>query len=188
MNGVEAMLKSVAEKGILERIKTLLRSRDREFGALEEACLSAVQRLGVVEEMLSLRDRQIAGDLWFAAGQGMKLNLENFRTPFGAVLLKLDYSDLIREHIMIRMPAHQEADRKLGQMLAELTPQQRAELEPVDEYYAHLETVGLKLAHYMGLRLGDFLYPLTEPGYVSDTAATWRYRQELERHLEFSLE
>lgn len=188
MNGVEAMLKSVTERAILERIKTLLRSRDREFGMLEEACLSAAQRLGGMEEMLALRDRQIAGDLWFAAGQGIKLNLENFRTPVGTVLLKMDYADLIREHIMIHMPAHRKADRELGQMLAELTPQQRAELEPVDEYYAHLETVGLKLAHYLGLRLGDMLYPMTEPGYVSDTAATWRYRHELEQYLEFSLE
>jgi hypothetical protein len=69
-----------------------------------------------------------------------------------------------------------------------MTPQQREVLAPVDEYYAHLETVGLKLAHYLGLRLGDTLCPMVEPGYVSDSGALWRYRQELEQYLEFSLD
>ncbi len=188
MNSVESMLKNAAGKGILEGVKTLLRRRDREFGALEKACMSAARSLGGLEEMLQIRDRQITADLWFAAGQGIKLNLELFRTPLGVQLLKMDYSDLIREHIMINMPAHREADRDLSKMLSDLTPQQRELLAPVDEYYAHLETVGLKIAHYLGLRMGDVLHPMTESGYVSDTAATWRYRQELEQYLEFSLE
>jgi hypothetical protein len=188
MNTVEAMLKIAAGNEILEGIKTLLRFRDREFGALEKACVSAARSMDGLEEMWQIRDRQITADLWFAAGQGMKLNREIFCTPLGSQLLKLDYSDLLREHIMINMPAHREADRELAQMLSALTPQQREQLAPVDEYYAHLETVGLKIAHYLGLRLGDMLYPMTEPGYVSDTAATCRYRQELEQFLEFSLD
>lgn len=184
MNAVEQTLKAVTESKILEGIKTLLRSRDREFGALEEACLSAVRDMGGMDEMLAIRDRQIESDLWFAGWQGMKLNREIFRSPIGAALLKLDYSDLLREHIMVNMPVHREVDRALEK----LTPQQREALAPVDEYYAHLEIVGLKIALYLGLRLGDLLYPMVEPGYVSDTAATWRCRYELEQYLGFSLE
>ena len=188
MNTVEAMLKTVAEGGILEGIKDLLRSRDREFEALEQAHLTAVQRMGELAEMLALRDKQITCDLWFAGWQGMKLGLENFHTPLGTLLLKLDYPDLLREHIMIAMPAHRETEQALGQLLAAMNPQQREALAPVDEYYAHLETVGLKLAHYLGLRLGDMLYPMVEPGYVRDNGALWHYRQELEQYLEFSLD
>lgn len=188
MNTVETMLKTAAGNGILEYIKELLRGCDREYEALEQACLSAARDLGGLEEILALKDRQITGDLWFAGWQGMKLNLENFRSLLGSKLLKLDYSDLLREHIMITMPCHREADRELEQMLTGMTPRQREALAPVDEYYAHLETVGLKIAHYLGLRLGDVLYPMVEPGYVSDGAATWHYRRELEQFLGISLE
>lgn len=184
MNGVEAMLKTAAESGILEAVKTLLAERDGEFAALEQAFLQAKQEVDGVEEILALWQQQMVADLWFAWWQGMKLNMEIFGTPMGTQLLKLDYSDLLREHIMINMPAHRETDR----VWAALTPLQRQQLAPVDEYYAHLETVGLKIAHYLGLRLGDYLYPMVEPGYVSDSAAMWRYRRELEQFLEFSLD
>lgn len=188
MNGVEAMLKQVTGNAILEGIKSLLRSRDQEYGALEQAHLAAVHRMGGLEEMLALRDQQITCDLWFAVWQGMKLNFENFRSLLGASMLKLDYSDLLREHIMITMPNHRAAGRELARMTAAMTPGQQEELAPVDEYYAHLETMGLKLAHYVGLRLGDVLYPMVEPGYVYDHAAMLRYRGELEQFLGFSLE
>ena len=188
MNSVEAVLKTVSESGILEGIKDLLRRRDREFEALEKAYLSAVQDMEGLEEMLGIRDRQIISDLWFAGWQGMKLVFENFRTPLGTLLLKLDYPDLLREHIMIAMPVHRETEQALGQLLAAMTPQQREALAPVDEYYAYLETVGLKLAHYLGLRLGDTLYPMVEPGYVADPAATQRCRWDLEQYIGFTLE
>jgi hypothetical protein len=60
------MLKTAAGNGILEYIKELLRGCDREYEALEQACLSAARGLGGLEEMLALKDRQITGDLWFA--------------------------------------------------------------------------------------------------------------------------
>ena len=188
MNSVEQMLKTAAGKGILEAVKGLLAERDEEFAALEQAYRGAVQRMEGMEQLLALRQQQMVADLWFAGWQGMKLGLENFRTPLGTLLLKLDYPDLLREHIMIAMPAHRETEQALGQLLSAMPPQQREALAPVDEYYAHLETVGLKLAHYLGLRLGDTLYPMVEPGYVSDSGALWHYRQELEQYLEFSLD
>lgn len=184
MNSVEQMLKTAAGKGILEAVKGLLAERDEEFAALEQAYRGAVQRMEGMEQLLELRQQQMVADLWFAGWQGMKLNMEIFRTPMGEQLLKLDYSDLLREHIMINMPAHRETDR----LWDALTPLQRQQLTPVDEYYAHLETAGVKIAHYMGLRMGDFLYPMTEPGYVGNTAAVHRYRRELEQYLGFSLE
>ena len=188
MNIVKNMLKNAVDSGILESVKKLLRSRDKEFEELERDCAAAAQELGGLEELLRLRDRQITADLWFALGQGLKQDLEIFRSTLGSQLLKLDYSDLLREHIMIAMPAHRDADRELAQLLAAMTPRQREQLEAVDEYYAHLETVGLKIAHYLGLRLGDTLFPMIEPGYVSDNAAAWRCRHTLEQFLDFSLE
>ena len=188
MNGVEAMVKMAAGRRILEAVEALLRARDGEFAELEQAYLSAVQSVKGMEQVLAVRQRQIVGDLWFAGWRGMQLCLDIFRTPMGAGLLKLDYGELLREHIMIAMPGHREAERELGQLLGCLTPAQRQVLEPVDEYYAHLETVGLKIAHYLGLRMGEALCPMVEPGYASDTAAMYRYRRELEQYLGFALD
>ena len=188
MNSVGTMLKSVTGNAILEYIKTLLLQRDREFPGLEEACRNAAQRMGGREEMLALRDRQLVCDLWFAGWQGMKLNLEHYRTPLAAMMMKMDYSDLLREHIMVTMPGHRAADRELDKLLEAMTPQQREALEPVNEFYAHLETMGLKIAHYLGLRLGEMLYPMVEPGYVCDRPAMWSYRHELEQFMDLSLD
>lgn len=189
MKNVEKILEMfTAGMQLAERVKELLRSRDGAFRSVEDACMDAAEEMGGLETLLALRDRQLDGDLCFAVWQGMKLNLENFRSPLGSVALTLDYTQLLQEHIMISLPAHLESQKALDAVLEAMPAQQREQLMPVDEYYAYLETVGLKVAHYLGFRLGDLVYPMTEPGYVADAAATRYFRVELERYIGFSIE
>ncbi len=174
MKNVEAILRNWVSKDHLELLTDFLRPRDPEFTVLEAACPANAQPL------LALRRRQLNAGLVFAFWQGMHLNLENFHASVGNALLTQDFSQLVREHILFSMPAYTTAQQALAALEHNLSDE---ELAAADEFYAYLETVGLKVAHYLGFRQGDLLYPMTEPGYVTDTAATETYRMELERYL-----
>lgn len=169
----------------MERLKTLLRQRDSEFAPVEAAFAEIGQE---VQMMSALRARQLEGDMRFALWQGLMLNLEHFRTPFAWAALKQDYTVLLREHILVTMGGHTAVQRQMDRLRSEMTPQQREEQAVVDEYYTYLETVGLKVAHYLGFALGDRLFLQVEPGYAPDLAATQYCRMELERYLGFSIE
>ncbi len=178
MKKVEAILRNWMSKDHLELLTEFLRSRDPEFTVLEAACPVDAQPLQ------ALRRRQLNPGLVFAFWQGMRLNLENFHSPVGNARLTQDFSQLVREHILFSMPAYTAAQQALPALEHDLSDEA---LAAVNEFYTYLETVGLKVAHYLGFRQGDLLYPMTEPGYVPDTAATETYRMELERYLGFTL-
>jgi hypothetical protein len=189
MKNVKTMLKIfMDDKQLSAWLKELLRSRDPEFCPVEKACLHAAEGMGGLETLLDLRHRQLVSDLRFAIWQGFKLNLENFRSPLGAAALKLDYSQLLQEHIMFSLPSHSVVQKELDLLTGAMTAEQREAMEPVEAYFAYLETVGLKVAHYLGFRMGDVLYPMVEPGYVADPAATQRCRWDLEQYIGFTLE
>ena len=189
MKNVEKILEMFTDgTQLAEQVKELLRCRDAAFRPVEDACMNAAEKMGGLETLLALRDRQLDCDLRFAVWQGMKLNLENFRSPLGSVALTLDYTQLLQEHIMFNLPEHRGTQKELDRLLETMTDQQREAIMPVDEFYAYLETVGLKVAHYLGFRLGDLVYPMAEPGYVADAAATRYFRVELERYIGFSVE
>ena len=178
MKNVEALLRDWVNADRLELLADFLRPRDPEFAALEEACHADGGALD------ALRRKQINAGLMFAFWQGMRLNLENFYAPIGTAALTMDLSQLVREHILFNMPAYKAAQQELSLLKHDLSEEAMA---AVEEYYAYLETVGLKVAHYLGFRQGDFLYPMTEPGYVPDGAATQTYRMALEQYLGISL-
>ena len=61
-------------------------------------------------------------------------------------------------------------------------------LEGIGEYYAYLETVGYKVAHYIGFRLADELLYYILPGYASNQANTIAYGAALEKYLQIHLD
>ncbi len=164
MKKVDVFLKNLFPADPLEKIADFLRPRDPEFAALEAACTTLLTP--------AHRDQLTTG-LLYAFRQGMLLNLENFRSPLGGLLLTRDHALLVREHILHSFPAYAGFEAPADPATA--------------EYYIYMETVGMKAAHYLGFRMGDLLYPMTEPGYVPDAAATFTYRMELERYLGFTL-
>lgn len=180
MKNVDTILKAWIGEGLLRQLGDFLRTRDPEFSALEAACPSSA----AAQPLLDLRQRQMNVGLTYALWQGLRLNLENFRTGVGSLLLAQDYSQLVREHILFSLSAYSALQQELNEMDHGLTGDA---LEAVNELYAYWETVGLKVAHYWGFQLGNLLYPMTEPGYVPDTGATQTYRMELEEYLGISL-
>jgi hypothetical protein len=180
MKNVDAFLKTWMNGDLLKPLCDFLRGTDPEFSLLEDAYLRSPE----AEPLLRLRQQQINADLLFVFWQGLNLNLENFRNPVGNLLLGQDFSQLVREHILFSMSAHCAAQQALDALAHSTgTPTQ----DTTQEFYIYLETVGLKIMHYLGFRLGDLLYPFTEPGYVPDVAATQTYRAELEEYLGFPL-
>jgi hypothetical protein len=164
MKQVDAFLMNLFPADPLEQMNNFLRSRDPEFAALETTDSTALAE--------PHREQLVTG-LLYAFRQGLLLNLENFRSPLGGLLLTRDHALLVREHILHSLSAYPTFDAPSDSATA--------------EYYIYMETVGLKVAHYLGFRLGDLWYPMTEPGYVADAVATFTYRMELERYLGFTL-
>jgi hypothetical protein len=170
---------------LLEQLKGLLLDRDPAFALVAGEWDALVEAGQVPRELAALKDKQLLCGLEFALWQGMKLNLRIFRDPAAALALDLDYPELLRENILFRLPRY----RHLQQQIEGVTGAMEEPLpEQAGEYYAYFETAGLKIAHYLGFRLGERVYPGLEPGYVADPAAAQRLRVELEGYLGIRVE
>lgn len=180
MKNVGTLLRNWMNGEQLGQLSDFLRPRDPELGALEAACPADEG----AQALLTLRRRQLSVGVLYAFWQGLRLNLENFRTPVGTLLLAQDFSQLVRENILFSLPAYTAVQQELDRLELDLDEEA---LDSINEYCVYLETVGMKVAHYLGFVQGDLLYPMTEPGYVPDTAATQTYRMELEQYLGISL-
>ena len=153
----ETILRPVESTDLLEVLRNHLRSHDPEYQEAEKACQEAVQSLKTVLEpdisalmgtYIAAQDARITACLRFLFWQGMHQNEACFRDPIQKKFLDLDFEDICQETVLNSLPeAHQvyACARSLHQ---QLTEDQLSLLEPVTEYYCHLETVGYKLAHY----------------------------------------
>ena len=71
-----------------------------------------------------------------------------------------------------------------GRTFAQSLPEELKVLtEPVTSYYAYLQTVAYKLAHYYGFCFGDTFLPRVVPGYHPDHATTIIYGNMLREDL-----
>lgn len=142
-----------------------------------------------IKTYLDARERAFSQEVLYIAFQGLFLNMEIFRNPVNGLLLQDGYETLNREYLLESLPGVQQARRqaKSAQPKPRSQKVQRL-LEGIVEYYAYLETVGYKVAHYIGFRLADELLYYVLPGYASNQANTIAYAGALEKYLQIHLE
>lgn len=189
---------------LIEDLTEMLRIVDSGFPA-QEAGFQA-SRTGFLEEVgnritpsaqeyLDALELDYASSVIYMAGQGFQLNLETFRNPSASLfLVQGDFEDITRERMLGMVPGVQKAwdiihaFRTAVRQLPEADAEKiHAVSEGICEWYAYLQTVGYKLAHYYGFVLANRLLPYVLPGYHADEVITFRYRGRLENYLELNL-
>lgn len=182
-------------QAIMEEVRTILTEIDPNYireekqfregltrfkGALDEA------KQKMLEEAVATEEKRMAANVIYLVWKGLQQNLLCYRNPIEKRFIELDYEDIHREDEMNGMPdsvAAGAAGRRLSLTLTE----EAREMNPTTDYYAYLETVAYKVAHYYGFKLGDRILPLVEPGYCPDTALTFRYAFEVSTYLKVDL-
>ncbi len=196
METIATMLTHLTDpESIMRNLKETLRIMDPEYPQEEQKFLHAAAALEqtaagpdgpTAREYLAARDAAISAGMVFVLFQGIQLNLDIFRQPVNALLLKEDYGVMHRESLLRTVPAVQKMRETQDAFSAARKPQQWI-MEDITAYYAYLETVGYKLAHYFGFRLADRFLPYVVPGYYSDGENSARYAGELGQYLQMDL-
>lgn len=170
-------------------VETMLTQID-DFRESHDHYTSAIRQLrqelgACVDEVTGAIDRQAASALFFSGVLGLKMNLDHFTNPMSpnCTWPQVDYGDYLRETTAHSLPVYRQAEAVLSDFRQRLTREQAEQFEAVSEYISHLETVGPKLAHYYGYRLGNDLLPLLVPGYHPDMALTIQYTTMLEHYF-----
>ena len=191
----ETIFRPVETANLLHFLRNYLRSHDPEYAEAEKSCQESILSLKsalkpdsspLLDAYIAAEDARISTCLRILFWKGLHQNEACFRDPIQKKFLDLDFEDIFQETVLNRLPeAHQAYNcaRSLHQQLAE---DQLSLLEPVTEYYCHLETAGYKFAHYWGFRYGDELLPHVIPGYVSDRTLTSTYNRIVHNYLAFN--
>ena len=173
---------------IVETFVQWMAKEYEEFAADYQRYMDAMdtlrQELGdSVTDEIDAIEKQCASDLLFSGLLGLKANLDNFIDPVARNFLDVDFEIYLREETAHRLPAYEQAQKVRDQFYATLTPAQKEIYEDVITYSSHLETVGPKLAHYLGYILGNELLPRVVPGYHSDMVLTIKYNTMMEDYF-----
>lgn len=201
MHGITATLNHLTDTtAIMTKAKNILGSIDPGFSQIEKAYRENVAQLQKetqgragdwVQDYISARDRAFAQEVLYIAWQGLALNMEIFQNPVSGLLLKGSYETLNREYLLESLPgvrlARQQA--KAARQQAEDLPESAQQLlGEIAGYYDYLETVGYKVAHYIGFRLADDFLCYVQPGYISNKANTIAYAGALQQYLQVKLD
>ena len=98
-------------------------------------------------------------------------------------MLREDLEDLLQER---RIP--QKSQAQLIDYYRDSPEEIKEQLDAIDGYYAYMETVGYKLAHYMGFLFGNQFFPKVIPGYTEDRVCTFLYTGMMADVLEMDIE
>lgn len=181
---------------ILGAVKKILTVVDPEFPEVQRTYEENVAKLcswggDRMQAYLEARDRTFAREVLYFAGQGLLLNMDIFHSPVHELLLHSGYESLSREYLLESLPGVQQARyeaKAAWEKISALPLQAQQQMEEVGDYYAYLETVGYKVAHYVGFRLADgLLYDLL-PGYASNQGNTIAYAGALQQYLNVNLD
>lgn len=161
---------------------------DEEFSADYQRYIVAMkilrEELGdAVTDEIDAIEQQCVSDLLFSGFLGLKANLDNFKNPVGRNFLNVDFEVYLREEVAHRLPEYEQAQKSREQFYSQLTSAQREIYEDVSTYTCHLETIGPKLAHYLGYLLGNKLLTWIIPGYCVDSALTIQYSAVLGEYM-----
>lgn len=201
MKTIETVLRQMTDaKPIMRDLLEILREVDLEFPEIESKFIEASAELEYqlgdkiapsAGEYLAAREEEFVMELIYIGWQGFQLNLDIFKNPVNAMLLKGDFEDLNCERRMGTLDTAGKARQIQNAFYAALKqmPEETQNLtDGVTEFYSYLETTGYKVAHYFGFRLADRFLPFVVPGYTSDPAITLQYSGELKRYLQIDLD
>ena len=183
--------KLIDPQTMLDAMKETLRQIDPQYAGEESAFLDGIQALrkGLpsdhpvpLDAYLDEEERDMAECLLYLFWKGVKQNYDCFVNPVNKLFLKLDYEDIHQEDLMNSfLPA---AFKDTGRTFAQSLPEELKVLtEPVTSYYAYLQTVAYKLAHYYGFSFGDTFLPRVVPGYHPDHTTTIIYGSMVKEDL-----
>lgn len=134
-------------------------------------------------EYLAAMAQKVSSDLIYMGWQGFRFNQDCFTNPANALLLEEDFESIHRERNAAMLPVSQQAQRTIRAFYAAL-PEKKQELtSDIVSYYAYLQTVGYKIAHYFGFLLANRFLSFVTPGYTSNPAATSRYTRKIQDYL-----
>lgn len=185
MTDTNSIMRSL--RGALIQIDPEFPEMEKEFTASSEALENAMGTQAV-RQYLDAREEFFARALIFIGWQGFRHGLDTSRESIGSSFP--DYEELHRERCLGALSSTEKA-RKTLESFIELLRQQPEEIGAltwgINAFYAYLETVGYKLAHYFGFRLAGQFLPYVIPGYTEDQVSAIRYKRDLEDYLHIDL-
>ena len=181
-----------ALRDALRTIDPMFQEEENKFNQASACLVQELEELGCVkaEEYLLAKEEALSMELIFIGWQGFQLNLEIFKNPVTALMLRQDYEELHLERRLCVLPTTRRAQEKQQPFceLLDVLPEDKKDLaQIVEEYYSYLQTTGYKIAHYFGFCLADRFLPYVLTGYVSDPVNTTHYLNALENYLQMDL-
>lgn len=196
MRTIETVMHQLTDaKTIMRDMKDTLRKIDPSFPEAEagycKAAAALEQEIGdsvspSADKYLGAMEENFAFSLIFIGWQGFQLNLEIFRNPVNALLLGRSHEELHQERRLGAISATENARRTIcafHEAVKQLPEDLRNLTDDISAFYAYLETIGYKLAHHFGFRLGNEFLHHVIPGYTRDDVHTGLYTLELQQHL-----
>lgn len=183
--------KFIDPQAMLAAMKETLRQIDPQYTDEETAFLDGVQALRNVlpsdhpislDAYLEEEESAMAECLLYLFWKGVKQNYDCFTNPVNKMFLQMDYEDFHQESLMRHFLPTKFDD--LGAKFVQSLPSEIKDIDgPITSYYAYLETVAYKLAHYYGFRFADTFLDRVVPGYFPDSSVTIIYGSMLRTDL-----
>lgn len=120
----------------------------------------------------------IVSDMLFAYELGRQANMEHFRNPGAYPFMQLSPEIYLQEHVMRRMPKRVKGCGVINNIV-DFLKEKSLSCNAIIEYFAYLETICGKYAHFKGYMDGNSVFQNTIPGYAEDTVFTSAYRHHM---------
>ena len=102
-------------------------------------------------------------------------------------MLREDPEDILQERRINTIPNISYAQKDILTAIQSIPDDQRGLTDAITDYYAYLQTIGYKLAHYIGFLFANKFLCKVIPGYVADGIHTFRYTGMLKQIMELEL-
>ncbi len=176
---------------ITRNIKAILMQVDPQFPEQEAQYTAAAAKLKAcwchAEDYLCAREACYAAAVIHMLWQGLYLNCEIFHHPIYSFLLQGNLDRLYQEENLALLPPYLQAQEAVCAFDKPQPENIHGLLDDISDYYAYLETVGYKVAHYYGYRLADSFLRHVIPGYTGNPAHSALYKHALNQYLQIDL-
>lgn len=176
---------------IMDHLKSALQTIDPEFSAIECQFQFTVSHLseinGLWNGVKSCVDELISTEILFFFWSGFLFNFECCQMPTLSLLLREDFDRFLREDRMMKIPIIQMKNDNFSTYMQFLSSEQQKSMEIITGYHAYMQTVGYKIAHYIGYRVADMFGEYIIPGYCSDSISSLFYKNKLAEYLQLPI-